>query len=606
MALLGAVGAPSCAGSAADEDVAANVEQASEDPEKAPTAEAAMTDRAKSQPAESAADQGVGKESGAIAAVVAGEFAPVDAIHIADLFSTSGRLHLEWARSAELPTELEHNGSYGDRATQCSSEGAMMGACPDASRGGPGYVSCTTSGWGHSEVRTLADITALVDHPNIFPGAVIQGRYLSDTGDFALVDVPRAGGRIVLSGPTLTAGAASFRDVGEIRGSTVQDAISDVLGSVRTTRAELSLTEQDMYSREQLMFEFGADARIGAARFGATIGVDGATTRNVHVLKFTQVFYHVSFEPPLGSPSLVFRDGEDFQDPSFSIGAGNPPLYVSDVAYGRQIFVSLVSSESSNQLRLAFNAAYDAGSAAASAMTRVQAESILRDAEVIVAVRGGNASRAATTLAGSGAQKVEQIRALIADPVAAAYSPKNPGAPIAYSVNYLLTGARAEMAYHVARYNRSECERIPARPFRLSLQGTNIDDDMWVYLARPENRDNPDAWQRIFVTNTRVASGASPWHSVDLTAEIARFNAGSGALTPFTDTAVIVKLGNGGGFGSSGDFRVCGERPCDSEPLWSFGFHPVGWRTLGWQVEAKLNVNPATGEVRPVGLWTGI
>ena len=65
------------------------------------------------------------------------------------------------------------------------------------------------------------------------------------------------------------------------------------------------------------------------------------------------------------------------------------------------------------------------------------------------------------------------------------------------------------------------------------------------------------------------------------------------------DHTIIVRLGNGGGLGTSGDFRFYS----GGSPVWQYSYHPWGWQDFGWQVYVTFVVNPDTGKCQVKDFW---
>ncbi|MBU5889783.1 thiol-activated cytolysin family protein, partial [Vibrio cholerae O1] len=78
--------------------------------------------------------------------------------------------------------------------------------------------------------------------------------------------------------------------------------------------------------------------------------------KKVMILAYKQIFYTVSADLPK-NPSDLFDDSVTFNDLKQK-GVSNeaPPLMVSNVAYGRTIYVKLETTSSSKDVQAAFKA----------------------------------------------------------------------------------------------------------------------------------------------------------------------------------------------------------------------------------------------------------
>src|SRR5690606_7008653 len=139
--------------------------------------------------------------------------------------------------------------------------------------------------------------------------------------------------------------------------------------------------------------------------------------------------------------TAVFRDEERFQDPDDQIDVDNPPLYVSQVAYGRIVYLVAQSDYSAQDLDAALKASFGGRRLGVTVRTGVTVEDVLSRTELSYYVLGGDAGSALKPIenATSPAEMAEAVRGLLSDPELARFAPENPGAPIAYSLNYLKT-----------------------------------------------------------------------------------------------------------------------------------------------------------------------
>ena len=490
--------------------------------------------------------------------------------------SIKGIKHLEEAKNARLPVGDNTDDSTPGDPVCTDSDGTVSDSCPGDKH--EGYIQCTPASWKKSEIRQLTNVVAFLDHPEIFPGAVLQGKRFA-TGDFSLVNAERTDGTIYVKNLSSHTGELSI-EIDQMTGANVNQGLADMLrplDGAQTVASDGYITTE-AYSQDELKFNFGIDARYGPADLGANLKIDQEQKKNTVVLKYTQIYYTVTYEIPVGEASVVFKmtadNGTDFNDYG-SIGADNPPLYVSSVQYGRQIFFSMTSSQSMDDLKASLNAAYKGTDGSIKAESGLTYEQIADESEVSYVIRGSSAGLVARDIScNSGQSMFDCIKALIADEKAASWSIDNPGILIAYELRYLCDRSLAEMSY-ACDYDSKDCTEIPKVDYSIVLKGSNIDDDMWV-------------WKDKETDTTKI------YHTTDSHGKVTL----SSHMGKKDEETFILKLGNGGCFATSGDFEVL----IDGKRKWHKSFSK-GCSDCGWQLSAKFKVNKAKGTFELIDFW---
>lgn len=378
-------------------------------------------------------------------------------------------------------------------------------------------ITCTTQEWSASDVRRLSDRTALgVDVGIVYPGALVQGMDF-ESGGFTPITIPRAGGTIVMEGITLEPGASYSRDLEVVSPANVQNAIKDILGDYIEggTTANYGDDFRQTYSYEHMLFTLGLDARYGIGSMEADLSIDTEKTTNYLFYKFQQKFYDVVFEAPEQATS-VFRDGAAFAEPdpaSPQIAAGNPPLYVHKVSYGRIVYFVAESQYSAQDVEATLRAAVDGGSFEGSLQSGLTHEQVMDQTRITTFVLGGNAGDAVQNVkAGSAEARFAAIRNFVGSYGNANFSPTNPGAPIAYELRYLKNRQVARMSYTTV-YDQKDCVSNLEFP-----PSTPVDRDMWIRFrdvnkevelyhgqSKLVERDEDDSEDALFYVNNWIS-----------------------------------------------------------------------------------------------------
>ena len=191
--------------------------------------------------------------------------------------------------------------------------------------------------------------------------------------------------------------------------------------------ARMQYESTSAYSMNQLKAKFGSDFE----KVGVNLKIDFEAVnkgeKQIEVVDFKQVYYTANFDAPK-NPSDVFAPGVTVdQLKARGIDGKTPPVYVSSVSYGRQMYVKFETTSKSTELKAAINAVIKG--------VPIKAESewarVLKNTTVTVSIVGGNADGAARVVTGT----VEDLKKLIQE--GATFSTQNPAVPISYKTAFL-------------------------------------------------------------------------------------------------------------------------------------------------------------------------
>ncbi len=318
-----------------------------------------------------------------------------------------------------------------------------------------GVLRCNEVAYTAKQVRQLINMAGSDGTTGkIYPGAIIQGGNLQ-AGQFTEVTIPKAGGMLFLSG--LSRDNSVVEQVIEVESYTageVQNAIDGYLAqigsSVRATTADFGLFIEETNSNEEFYFHLGLDARFKLNKVAAQMAIEKERTGSLVTMQFTQKYYSVFINTPETMFSL-FRDGPDARDLEGQIGPNNPPLYVSRVDYGRQIFFRAESTASTKDVKTILQAASRQTPLGDIKLeSGLSAREVLEKTQIDYYVRGGSAQTALQN-----APTYESVLQVIQE--GAEWSLDNPAALIGYELNYLVNRQPAVMAF-AADFVRKSCE----------------------------------------------------------------------------------------------------------------------------------------------------
>ena len=278
---------------------------------------------------------------------------------------------------------------------------------------------------GHADV-------AINGNGDIFLGALFKANQDLLENKPQQISLDRSKGRISVDLPGMV-GGDSYVDANPTV-SGMQEGVNTLLNrwhekyaAKNPAPARMQYESTSAYSMNQLKAKFGSDFE----KVGVNLKIDFEAVnkgeKQVEVVDFKQIYYTANFDAPK-NPSDVFAPGVTVdQLKARGIDEKTPPVYVSSVSYGRQMYVKFETTSKSTELKAAINAVIKG--------VPIKAESewarVLKNTTVTVSIVGGNADGAARVVTGT----VEDLKKLIQE--GATFSTQNPAVPISYKTAFL-------------------------------------------------------------------------------------------------------------------------------------------------------------------------
>ena len=200
-----------------------------------------------------------------------------------------------------------------------------------------------------------------------------------------------------------------------------------------TLPARTQYNETMVYSKNQLKMGLNVDVEVANQLLGIDFEsiISGESTYMVAAYK--QIFYTVSAELP-NNPSDLFQSNVTFDQLKYKgVSDEAPPVMVTNVAYGRTIYVVLKSDSSSAKVEEAFKLLVKGQKIEENS----EIEHIVNNSSFTVVVLGGDSqehSKLITT-------DFQEVRNVIKDN--STFSLKNPGYPISYTSAFIKDNAIA-------------------------------------------------------------------------------------------------------------------------------------------------------------------
>ena len=276
-----------------------------------------------------------------------------------------------------------------------------------------------------------ADV-AINGNGDIFLGALFKANQDLLENKPQQISLDRSKGRISVDLPGMV-GGDSYVDANPTV-SGMQEGVNTLLNrwhekyaAKNPAPARMQYESTSAYSMNQLKAKFGSDFE----KVGVNLKIDFDAVhkgeKQIEVVDFKQVYYTANFDAPK-NPSDVFAPGVTVdQLKARGIDENTPPVYVSSVSYGRQMYVKFETTSKSTELKAAINAVIKG--------VPIKPESewarVLKNTTVTVSIVGGNADGAARVVTGT----VEDLKKLIQE--GATFSTQNPAVPISYKTAFL-------------------------------------------------------------------------------------------------------------------------------------------------------------------------
>lgn len=242
---------------------------------------------------------------------------------------------------------------------------------------------------------------------------------------------------------------------------------SDNHSSTHTLPARMQYSESMVHSESQITSALNINGNIVKNLLGVDFNSIHNGKKQTMVAAYKQIFYTVSAEKP-HNPSDLFDDSVTFEELTRK-GVSNerPPVMVSNVAYGRTIYVKLETTSKDNEVQAAFKALLNGNDAAANGKYK----DILDKSTYTAVVLGGDAKEHNKIVT----PEFDEIKSIIKDN--AEFSLKNPGYPISYTSVFLKDNS-------VAAVN-NQTEYIETKSKEYSSGRINI-DHRGAYVAQFE------------------------------------------------------------------------------------------------------------------------
>ena len=290
------------------------------------------------------------------------------------------------------------------------------------------------------------------DREMLWPGALIQGRSHRDGIGALLPLVIGERTAIKVSIPSLST-SDNFRVVDTPDQAEVNQAIGSMVSNATTanlvTPSTIQFLMEDYDSEESFALKANLSGKYLGFQASASASVDRKANERTVMVYFYEKMFEVVVEPPQ-TPGSFFSEGFtrqklDEQIALGRIGPDNPPVYLSNVVYGRMMAFTFTSTASASEIRAALNASYKGIFSASFSVDEAHAK-ILNTAKITVTSLGGSTKASVAMIASGDWRDYFKSDA----PLTTAY-------PISYTFRNLGDGSIASVA-EGTQYTIKECQ----------------------------------------------------------------------------------------------------------------------------------------------------
>ncbi|MCG3174354.1 MAG: hypothetical protein GMKNLPBB_02588 [Myxococcota bacterium] len=389
----------------------------------------------------------------------------------------SGMKNLEAAAASGLSAGAD-DVEMGKESVACASVDGKTIPCEGVEKD-PGNLRITSADNEVVNTRALDNRPVLDNWPQVFAGALLQGGELAK-GAFKPVSIARAGAKFQAE---YEGGGERTVEVPETTAAAVGEAAVKIANETPAGKIRTEWRVFRTWSSDHLAYTAGLDDRFAGGDI-TSLGIDAGGSRSHWVLQITQHAFSISMETPEFRHS-VFKAGDKFEDPANEIGAGNPPLYVSRVNYGRNLFIVLKNRFDSRINTETLNAIYNGVSGDALANGAIKFSEVAAQSEISISGRGIPAALLEDIRKAAPGVRYDSLLALMRRISANATIPPAEIAPIQFSLSYLQNRETASMAFRT-RFRASQVFSDAAMTEVMSISRFymnlfSVDDDLFIY-----------------------------------------------------------------------------------------------------------------------------
>lgn len=187
----------------------------------------------------------------------------------------------------------------------------------------------------------------------------------------------------------------------------------------------LDYKESMLYSEAQMIAEFGLEAKNLINKLN--INYENVGKKQIYLCRLKQIYFSATMNGVV-QPSNLIADSVTWEDlQAKGVDNENPPVYVSNIDFGRVVYIKFETSENSDKVKEAFSAVVRGTDIS----QNLDYTNILKNSSFSLIVVGGTIDENR----GVGLQALEDMRTILSSGFT--FSKESPSFPISYTTTFL-------------------------------------------------------------------------------------------------------------------------------------------------------------------------
>lgn len=223
-----------------------------------------------------------------------------------------------------------------------------------------------------------------------------------------------------------------------------------------------------LYDAKAMSLKFGCDVEAMSQKLGLDFDMIEKQEHSAYLVHFKQIFYTVSAQQPK-TPADYFKETVKWEDLAHYINEKNPPVYVANVQYGREIFFLMESDMHSEDLRTLLESHIEYKDGKIDINSDLDLKKYAKSIKCTLLVTGGSPKCIKGDLSAQDWKK--EINTMITEHVI--LSKDNPGVPLCYTVAFLKDNKIGDI-YGTSQYLTSTSQEFLSGELRLKHTGAYV------------------------------------------------------------------------------------------------------------------------------------
>lgn len=271
-----------------------------------------------------------------------------------------------------------------------------------------------------------------------YPGALLLGNQKLIEGRPDPLSVSRRPIDIIIDLPGLTQENNRVHievpDFGSVLGgiNSLLNVWFETKGKDFSIPANMQYKKSILYDEKAMAVAFGCDVSYMQNKLGIDFNMIREQKKSAYLMQFRQIYYTVSTSLPK-NPADVFADSVTWKELSGKFNADNPPVYIQNVQFGREVYVLMESDISSEELESHLNTSLQFSNGTVEADLKSSMKEVNKSIKCTIMTYGGRPTMVNGSL--ESADIIKEINNLITENTV--LSESNPAAPLSYTTIFL-------------------------------------------------------------------------------------------------------------------------------------------------------------------------